>query len=97
MSTKVLQRIGVPESFGHYGLEDTFIVEAAKLLRAQAHPDTPRQYIMDNHIVGETYVHRCNAHMKQFVVSKNRKEEFRKVATQNFTQELMAFQHRIFT
>ena len=95
LSNEILKMIGVPESFGHYGLEDTLIVEVCKILNARNHPNTPRQYVMQNHIVGETYIHRCNSHMKQFVVSRNRKEEFRAVAHSNFNPELQKILQRI--
>lgn len=95
LSTETLNLIGVPESFGHYGLEDTFIVEACKVLQSYNHPQTPQQYIMKNHIVGETYIHRCNDHMKKFVVSRNRKEEFRNVATKAFGNELLKLRDRM--
>ncbi len=87
--------IGVPESFGHYGMEDTFIVEASKFLARANHPMKPTQFVLSNHLVGETYIHRCNQHMKDVVVSTNRKEEFRSIATQNFTRELQTFAQRM--
>jgi hypothetical protein len=95
LSNDLLQLIGVPESFGHYGLEDTFIVEASKVMNSYSHPQTPKQYVLKNHIVGETYVHRCNSHMKKFVASRNRKEEFREIATKAFGRELLNFRDRI--
>jgi GGDEF domain-containing protein len=95
LSADILKLIGIPDSFGHYGMEDTFIVEASKIMRTYMHPDTPVQYVMENHIVGETYVHRCNSHMKKFVVSRNRKEEFRNVATRAFGGELVKFRDRV--
>jgi hypothetical protein len=95
LSNELLQLVGIPESFGHYGLEDTFIVEASKIMRTYSQPDMPQQYIMANHIVGETYVHRCNSHMKKFVASRNRKEEFREIATKAFGSELLKFRDRI--
>jgi hypothetical protein len=95
LSNDLLQLIGVPESFGHYGLEDTFIVEASKVMNSYSHPQTPKQYVLKNHIVGETYVHRCNSHMKKFVASTNRKEEFREIATKAFGSELLKFRDRV--
>jgi hypothetical protein len=95
LSTELLQLVGIPEPFGHYGMEDTFIVEACKVMRSYSFSNTPRQYIMTNHLVGETYVHRCNAHMKKFIVSKNRKEEFRNIATKAFGSELIKFRDRV--
>jgi hypothetical protein len=94
-SNQLLKVIGVPESFGHYGMEDTFIVEASKMLMNINHKIKPTQYVLYNHLVGETYVHRCNQHMKEFVKSTGKKEEFRKIATQNFNKELQSFLQRM--
>lgn len=95
LSNDLLKLIGVPESLGHYGLEDTFIVEASKVMQSYNLPNTPRQYVLANHLVGETYVHRCNDHMKKFVVSRHRKEEFREIATRAFGSELLKFRDRV--
>lgn len=95
LSNDLLKLIGIPESFGHYGMEDTFIVEASKTLMKMNHPSRPIQYTLYNHLVGETYVHRCNQHMKEMVVSKNRKEEFRAIATANFYPELNLLMQRV--
>lgn len=96
LSNSLLKLIGVPESFGHYGMEDTFIVEACKYLRANNHPSNPCQYLLSNHIVGENYKYRANNHLKSMVVSKNRKEEFRAVAHRNFGIELKKVIERLF-
>lgn len=95
LSKELLELTGVPESFGHYGMEDTFIVEASKFLTKVNHPMKPTQFVLCNHLVGETYVHRCNQHMKDMVTSTNRKEEFRAVATENFAKEMQSFSQRM--
>lgn len=100
LSNDLLKLIGIPESLGHYGLEDTFIVEACKLLSSKglrdgARDNRPIQFALNNHIVGENYKYRCNDSLKKFVVSKNRKEEFRAIAMSNFSNELKLFKQRI--
>jgi hypothetical protein len=95
MGVELLNLIGLPEEFGHYGLEDTFVVECCKLARKLNHPSSPVQYIVNNLIVGENYVYRCNAHLKKFIVSKNRKEEFRAIATNNFNNEVIKFKGKL--
>jgi hypothetical protein len=95
LSNDLLKIAGIPESFGHYGLEDTFIVEACKMLKASKHESNPVQFVLNHHIVGENYKYRCNHALSKFVVSKNRKEEFRAVATANFNKELLAFKERM--
>ena len=88
LSNDLLKSIGIPESFGHYGMEDTFIVEVCKYLQVNRHSSNPRQYLLVNHIVGENYKYRTNSHLKGMVVSRNRKEEFRAIATGHFGNEL---------
>lgn len=95
ISNQLLKLIGVPQSFGHYGMEDTFIVETCKILQANNYKPTPMQFIIENHLVGENYVHRCNNHMKTYVTSRNRKEEFRSVATANFSKEIKLLMERV--
>lgn len=95
LSNDLLRMIGIPKSFGHYGMEDTFIVEASKMMVQANHPLAPIQYVMYNHLVGETYVHRCNQHMKDMVKSFDKKEGFRAVAVRNFYPELGQFKHRM--
>ncbi len=95
INNELLRLVGVPDTFGHYGLEDTFLSSACDLLQKFNHKTNPRQFVLDNHLVGETYVHRCNTHMKNFVASRNRKEEFRAVAVHNFNNELRAFRQRV--
>lgn len=95
LSNDLLKLIGIPESFGHYGLEDTFIVESCKMLTEYRHESKPVQFTLSHHVVGENYVYRCNNHLKQYVVSKNRKEEFRTIAAANFNNELKLFKERV--
>lgn len=95
LSNSLLKLTGIPLSFGHYGLEDTFVVEACKLLSSAGHSSNPKQYMVVNHLVGEQYKHRCNNHMKKYVHSRNRKEEFRAVAHENFNKELFQFRERM--
>jgi hypothetical protein len=35
ISKELLSKIGVPESLGHYGLEDTFVTECCKILKTK--------------------------------------------------------------
>lgn len=96
LSNSLLRMITIPDGLGHYGLEDTFITVACDQLQKHHHKYTPTQFILQNHLVGENYVHRCNSHLSNpFVVSRNRKEEFRAVATQNFSPEMRRFVERM--
>jgi hypothetical protein len=93
ISKTVLDRTGVPESFGHYGLEDTFVMYCCQIMKQ--HGENVSQLVLENLIAGEIHKGRTNDTIKQFIASKDRKEEFRKIAEQNFNTELQNFQNRI--
>lgn len=86
ISNSVLKTIRIPESFGHYGLEDTFVIECCKIMKHRGY--NINQFIMRNLIIGESYIHRPNETVKKFIHSINRKSEFAKIANDNFLNEL---------
>jgi len=89
ISKSLLEKTGVPESLGHYGLEDTFVIECAKIMKSKG--EQVSQFIMENLIIGESYTQRPNETIKSFISSKNRKAEFTKIANDNFANELKSF------
>ena len=92
ITKSLLQKTGVSESLGHYGLEDTFVIECAKIMKSKGEPVS--QFIMENLIIGESYTQRPNETVKSFISSKNRKAEFTKIANDNFANELKSFYER---
>jgi len=90
ISGHLLRRIGVPKSFGHYGLEDTFIMHAADFLtridRVKVY-----QFKIKNLVVCENYKYRDTKLLHQLKVI-DRREEFKSIAQQNFTSELNSIQ-----
>lgn len=54
-SGKILRYIEIPESFGSYGLDDTFIMECSKLLKAKLNI---KQFMIKGLIVCENYKYR---------------------------------------
>jgi hypothetical protein len=91
----LLSKTDVPESLGHYGLEDTFIIECCNILRSQG--TEVFQFILENHIIGESYTHRPNETIKKYILSISKKEEFTKIAHNNFKTELNKFYENIKT
>ena len=77
---------------GHYGLEDTFVTECCKILKSQGKDIC--QFILKNHIIGESYTHRPNETVKKFISSISKKDEFTKIAHTNFPIELNSFYER---
>lgn len=92
LSGDLLRKTGIPESFGHYGLEDTYVIECMNIMKSQN--DYISQFIIENLIIAESYTQRPNETVKSFISSKNRKEEFTKIATDNFRNELKNFYER---
>lgn len=93
LSKGLLDRVGIPDTFGHYGLDDTFIMYCCGLMKRKGFE--VNQFILQNLIVGEIYKHKTNATIKNFITTKNRKDEFRKIAATNFEKELKEFDNRI--
>lgn len=88
LSNDLLNLIGVPDSLGHYGLEDTFIVTVCDILRKVNHASAPQQFVITNHVVGENYKYRARSHLLGAVYCTGKKEQFREVATRNFSEEV---------
>lgn len=92
LSGDLLRKTGIPESFGHYGLEDTYVTECMNIMKSKN--DYISQFVIQNLVIGESYTQRPNETIKSFIKSKNRKEEFTKIATDNFRNELKNFYER---
>jgi hypothetical protein len=95
LSADLLHKTKIPESFGHYGLEDTYVTECCKIMKDKK--ELVSQFILENLIIGESYIHRPNETLKSFISSKNRKAEFAKIANDNFPNELKNFYERSYS
>lgn len=89
ISKSLLDRVGIPESFGHYGLEDTFIMACGSLLTQKG--EKVGQFILENLIVGENHKNRPNESIKKYLSIKNKKEEFKQIAHSNWENEISLF------
>ena len=92
ITKSLLDKTGIPESFGHYGLEDTYVMWCCELMRQKG--NIVSQFVLENLIVGEIHKNRTNNTMKKFISSKDRKLEFKKIAEDNFEKELNLFNNR---
>jgi hypothetical protein len=89
ISKKLLDTTGIPESFGHYGLEDTFIMWVIDKLNKNG--KNIYQFKLNNYIVCEDYIYKNREYYLNNIKLINRKEEFRKIAESNFNNELNKF------
>ena len=83
----MLRKIGVPESFGHYGYEDTFLMVAAEKLVQTKQLDI-QQFKLKNVVVCENYKYRNNSYYINNLSMYDRREEYKKIAESNFMVEL---------
>ncbi len=91
ISGKLLNRIGVPDSFAHYGYEDTFLmVGSEKLVREQN--EEIHQFKIKNLVVCENYKYRGHYHYLNSLSVYDRREEFKKISHDNFLPELKKVQ-----
>lgn len=88
ISTQLAKKIGIPESLGHYGLEDTFIMYCLYMMRQKGLEVT--QYILENEIIVEDHLYRFNPY-KEYLTTINKQEEFKRIANENFQKELIKF------
>jgi hypothetical protein len=87
ISGDLLRKIGIPKSFGHYGYEDTFIMVASeKLVRTS--DIKINQFKIKNVVVCENYKYRNHTYYLNNISAYDRREEFKKIALDNFNKEL---------
>jgi len=87
ISGDLLRKIGVPESFGHYGYEDTFIMWASEKLIQTQSLDI-HQFKIKNLVVCENYKFRSFKEYLDNLTVYDRREEFKQLAQSNFKEEL---------
>jgi hypothetical protein len=87
LSGDLVRRIGVPESFGHYGYEDTFIMWGAEKLIKTSNLQI-KQFKIKNLVVCENYKYRSHGDYINNLSVFDRREEFKKIAENNFSVEL---------
>jgi hypothetical protein len=93
ITKSLLDKINIPESFGHYGLEDTFIMFCSQAMKQNN--KNVKQFKLLNLIAGEMHKTRTNQTLVDFIKSKNRKDEFRKIAEDNFGKEYQQFLNKL--
>lgn len=87
LSGELVRRIGIPESFGHYGYEDTFIMWGSEKLMKTTDINI-QQFKIKNLVVCENYKYRNNAHYINNISIYDKREEFKQIAYNNFNEEL---------
>jgi hypothetical protein len=88
ISVPLLKKIDIPDSLGHYGLEDTFLMIGSLFLKQKG--INVKQFVLENEVLVEDNKFRFNPYKKYLSVI-DRREEFKKMANENFQKELNKF------
>jgi hypothetical protein len=88
ISTNIRNIIDIPDSLGPYGVDDTFIMFAASILK-QKGVDI-EQYVLNNEVIIENNKFRFNPY-KDILVTIDRRKEFLDNAHANFDKELQKY------
>jgi hypothetical protein len=86
LSKELLDRVPLPESMGHYGPDDTFIMWASEKLNQNG--EQIYQFKLKNYVVCENYIYRDRTHYDKLIKRIDRKEEFRNQANTSFSTEI---------
>jgi len=86
LSKELLDRAPLPETMGHYGPDDTFIMWASEKLNMNG--ENIYQFKLKNQVVCENYIYRDRSHYDKLIKRIDRKEDFRNQANQSFAAEI---------
>jgi hypothetical protein len=86
LSKELLDRAPLPETMGHYGPDDTFLMWACEKLNEMG--EQMYQFKLKNYIVCENYIYRDRTHYDKLIKRIDRKEEFRTQANSSFSMEI---------
>jgi hypothetical protein len=89
ISTPLLKHIGIPESLGHYGLEDTYIMMCSYIMKQKGINVT--QFVLENEVISEDHLFRFNPY-KNYISAIDKREEFKQIAHANFQNEINKFE-----
>jgi hypothetical protein len=93
ISTSLLKKIGIPEAFKGYGVDDTYIALASNILKSKGYKVD--QFKLEGMIVVENNRYRHNPY-DDFIVQINRQEEFKLASENALRPELMKFTRKIY-
>jgi hypothetical protein len=88
ISSQLAKYVVIPDSLGHYGLEDTYIMVCSGIMKQKGFK--VNQFVIKNEIIVEDHLFRFNPY-KDYLVSINKQDEFKKIAHENFEKEIHNF------
>jgi len=87
LSKKLLDRIPVPSSMGHYGPDDTYLMWAIDKINS-LEDNSIYQFKLTNYVVCENFKYRNRNYYNNVIKRIDRKEEFKKIAQENLVSEI---------
>ena len=92
LSTKLLKLTDMPDSFGPYGVDDTYVMLCCGVMKQKEY--NVQQYVLEGMIVAENVKYRWNPY-NSLLSLINKQDEFRKQAESNLGPEMEFFINRI--
>ena len=87
-----MQLIDIPDSLGHYGMDDTFVSDACNILINKKY--NVQQYILNDIIVKEDRIYRSNI-MENFITKTPKQDVMRSHSLSNYNKEITLFNEKI--
>jgi hypothetical protein len=92
LSTKLLQLTDMPDSFGPYGVDDTYVMICCGIIKQKGY--NIQQYVLENSVVIENFKYRWNPY-KDYLSLIDKQIEFRQIAESNLSKEIQNFINKI--
>jgi len=92
ISSKLLKFTDIPDSFGPYGIDDTYVMYCCDIMKQKQLK--PQQYIISNLVIAENYKYRNNPYSPYLSII-DKKEEYKAQAENNFQIELNKFHNKL--
>ena len=96
-SSNLLKFIDIPDSLSSYGLDDTFIVDGANMMKQKGYDVS--QYVLDNVVVCENRKYRdlnpYNNMIEDLTIDESFKQKYRDNAQSHYPKEIENFKNRL--
>jgi hypothetical protein len=92
LSTKLLKLTDIPDSFGPYGVDDTYVMLCCDIMKQKEY--NVQQYILEGITIAENLKYRWNPY-QNYIYLMDKQDEFRKIAKDNLIEEIKNFTNKI--
>ena len=90
LSSNLLAYTDIPDSFGPYGLDDTFVVDACKIMKGMDYD--VQQYVIKNLVVTQSYMFELHhVYLNHISFNIKQKQIFAAEAAKSYNQEINKF------